>query len=104
MAATSPAECAEQQELVRLRLEHERLKQRVVTAEATIRDPRKSLAPVGTDRASWRERRAFLMALAAEVAPLVGVTAACQAVGVGRASFYRHQRRQDTTSERVRIE
>jgi putative transposase len=33
------------------------------------------------------------MASATELAPLVGVNDACQAVGVGRASFYRHERR-----------
>ena len=33
------------------------------------------------------------MASATELAPLVGVNDACQAVGVGRASFYRHARR-----------
>jgi putative transposase len=33
------------------------------------------------------------MASATELAPLVGVNGACQAVGVGRASFYRHERR-----------
>ena len=33
------------------------------------------------------------MASAAELAPVVGVSGACQAVGVGRASFYRHARR-----------
>jgi putative transposase len=32
------------------------------------------------------------MAGASELAPLVGVAAACQAVGVGRAGFYRHVR------------
>jgi putative transposase len=34
------------------------------------------------------------MASATELAPVVGVAAACQAVGVGRASFYRHERAQ----------
>jgi putative transposase len=34
------------------------------------------------------------MASAAELAPVVGVSGACQAVGVGRASFYRHARSQ----------
>jgi putative transposase len=33
------------------------------------------------------------MASAAALAPVVGVSGACQAVGVGRASFYRHARR-----------
>ncbi|MBA2451199.1 MAG: IS3 family transposase [Chloroflexi bacterium] len=33
------------------------------------------------------------MASVSELAPLVGVTAACDVVGVARASFYRHERR-----------
>jgi Integrase core domain len=33
------------------------------------------------------------MANVAELVPVVGVTASCQAIGVARASFYRHERR-----------
>ena len=33
------------------------------------------------------------MASVAELVPVVGVTGACEAVGVARASFYRHARR-----------
>lgn len=40
------------------------------------------------------------MASVAELAPLVGVTAACRTVGVGRASFYRHQPRPGVALER----
>ncbi len=35
-----------------------------------------------------------MMVSVGELVPLVGVSAACQAVAVGRASFYRHQRHQ----------
>src|SRR5215207_11670960 len=52
----------------------------------------KSLTPVGAGRAEPHQWRALLMATAITLAPTVGVTAACQAVGVGRASFYRHAR------------
>src|SRR5256714_13503454 len=34
------------------------------------------------------------MASVTELAPVVGVIAACEAVGVARATFYRHGRRQ----------
>jgi transposase len=37
------------------------------------------------------------MASAAELVPVVGVSGACQAVGIGRASFYRHARRRQFT-------
>jgi len=33
------------------------------------------------------------MASVAELVPVVGVIAACEAVGVARATFYRHERR-----------
>jgi putative transposase len=40
------------------------------------------------------------MASTRELVPLIGVTAACQAVGVGRASFYRRGRSQSAALER----
>jgi putative transposase len=41
------------------------------------------------------------MTSATELASLVGVNGACQAVGVGRASFYRHERRPPAVLEQA---
>ena len=60
------------------------------TGRAARRPPKKSL-PTPRDR-SRREGGAALMQAVLEVAPQVGITAACQAIGVPRASFYRGRR------------
>jgi len=90
----------EQLELARLRQENERLGQRLAAAEAVIEIHKTRFGAVGPGRAAWRQRRALLMASATELASVVGVRGACQAVGVGRASFYRHARRLPAGSER----
>jgi hypothetical protein len=87
-------EVTAERELARLRQENERLGQRLAAAEAVIEIQKEGFASVRPHRAEPRERRAVLMANATALVPVVGVTAACQAVGVARASFYRHARRQ----------
>jgi len=92
-ALVSDAPDPGQRELARLRRENERLGQRLADAEAAIEIQKEVFASVKSRRARGETQRALLMASATELVPVVGVTAACQALGIGRASFYRHARR-----------
>jgi len=65
----------------------ERLEQGLVGAGAVIENQKKSLVPARAGGAEPAERRALLMASVTELAPVVGVIAACEAVGVARATF-----------------
>ena len=88
------SEVPEERELARLRQENEQLGQRLAAAEAVIEIQKEVFASVRSRRAEPAERRALLMASVADLMPVVGVTTACETLGVARASFYRHARRQ----------
>jgi hypothetical protein len=97
-------EVPEERELARLRRENEWLGQRLVAAEAVIEIHKEVFASGRPRRAEPAERRALLMASVADLVPVVGVTTACEMLGVARASFYRHARKQITAVTPVAVD
>ncbi|RRR67855.1 MAG: hypothetical protein EI684_18360 [Candidatus Viridilinea halotolerans] len=76
-----------QQELARLSQEAARLQSELQQAEAILSIQRSLLAACHPD-ADHAERRTLMLASVHELAPLIGVVAACAALGVPRSSFY----------------
>ncbi len=76
-----------------LRRRNARLERRLATAERIIRDPGKSLRAPGHPARPAQRRRSerVLMEMAFAVAPAIGLAPACRALGVSRATAYRHR-------------
>lgn len=88
-AEPSPTTRAQAAELARLTRENLRLQAKLAQAEVIIDVPRKACNAVGDHSAGSAERRAGMIAAVAELAPQVGIAAACRLLAVPRSSYYR---------------
>ncbi|WP_445900841.1 MULTISPECIES: IS3 family transposase [Georgenia] len=90
----APPATAAEREAARLRKENEKLAGELETARKVIEIQGKLFGSVGPalDRQQQEQRRAMIDETITELTPLVGVRAACQAVGRSRATHYRHHR------------
>ncbi|MFZ1911588.1 MAG: IS3 family transposase, partial [Propionicimonas sp.] len=90
--AGAPPASAEQKENAKLRKQVERLTGELETARKVIEIQFKTLGSAGSDLDQQQRRTAVIDETILELTPLVGVTAACQAVGRPRSTHYRHHR------------
>ena len=76
--------------VAKLERENRRLQQKLKQAELIIEAQKKKFGDPGNLSGSEREQRKQMISLAEQLSPHVGKKAACNALQVPRATFYRH--------------